>query len=189
MVEYALTVNSLRKSYGDIRAVDDISFEVRRGIIFCLVGPNGTGKTTTMEMIEGLKAPDSGEIRLLGMPIPEKAKQAKELMGIQLQTTGLFERLKVGEVVDLFRSFYRRPLPAKQLLSAVGLESKEGQLVSRLSGGQQQRRAVALALVNDPEILFLDELTVGLDPQARREAWRLIRSFKERGKTVFFTTH
>ncbi|UCD58590.1 MAG: ABC transporter ATP-binding protein, partial [Candidatus Hydrogenedentota bacterium] len=150
---------------------------------------NGAGKTTTMEVIEGLKEPDSGEIRLLDMPLPQELARAKQLMGIQLQTTSLFERLKVGEIVNLFRSFYAHPLPAEQVLAAVSLDSKKDQMVAELSGGQQQRLAVALALVNDPEIVFLDEPTAGLDPHARREAWQLIRSLKQKGTTVFLTTH
>ncbi|MBI5118898.1 ABC transporter ATP-binding protein [Candidatus Poribacteria bacterium] len=189
MSEYALVVKNLRKSYGGVTAVDGISFAIRRGTIFCLVGPNGAGKTTTMEIIEGLKAPDSGEIRLLDMALPSELARAKQLMGIQLQTTSLFERLKVGEIVNLFRSFYDRPVPANQLLSSVSLDSKANQMVAELSGGQQQRLAVALALVNDPEILFLDEPTAGLDPQARHEVWRLVQSIKHNGKTVFLTTH
>lgn len=189
MSEYALVVKNLTKSYGGVRAVDDLSFAIRRGTIFCFVGPNGAGKTTTMEIIEGLKRPDSGEIELLGMPMPEEQARAKELIGVQLQTTSLFERLKVGEIVDLFRSFYRSPLPRGEVLAAVTLEAKMGALVATLSGGQQQRLAVALALVNDPELVFLDEPTAGLDPHARREVWRLIRSLKEKGKTVFLTTH
>lgn len=189
MSEFALEVKDLRKSYGDVRAVDGISFRIPHGVVFCFVGPNGAGKTTTMEVIEGLKTPDSGEIRLLGMSMPEDAARVKQLIGIQLQTTGLFERLKVGEVVNLFRSFYARPVPAKQTLDTVSLTGRKDHLVSVLSGGQQQRLAIALALVNDPEILFLDEPTAGLDPQARHEVWRLIQSMKERGKTVFLTTH
>lgn len=189
MSEYALIVKDLRKSYGSIRAVDGISFAIRRGTIFCFVGPNGAGKTTTMEVIEGLKLPDSGEILLLDMALPAEAARVKQAMGVQLQTTGLLERLKVREIIDLFRSFYARPLPTEQVLAAVSLDAKKTQLVAELSGGQQQRLAVALALVNDPEILFLDEPTAGLDPQARREVWRVIQSVKENGKTVFLTTH
>ncbi len=189
MSEYALEVNGLTKSYVHVRAVDELTFSVRRGMIFCLVGPNGAGKTTTMEVIEGLKRPDSGTIRLLDMPLPQELKRAKQYMGIQLQTTSLFDRLKVGEIVKLFRSFYANPLPVEQVLAAVSLDTKSNQMISELSGGQQQRLAVALALVNDPEILFLDEPTAGLDPQARHEVWRLMQSVKERGKTVFFTTH
>lgn len=189
MSEYALVVKNLIKSYGGVRAVDDLSFAIRRGAIFCFVGPNGAGKTTTMEIVEGLKAPDSGEIELLGMPMPKEQARAKELIGVQLQTTSLFERLKVGEIVDLFRSFYRSPAPREEILASVSLESKRGAMVATLSGGQQQRLAVALALVNDPEMVFFDEPTAGLDPQARREVWRLIRSLKDKGKTVFLTTH
>ena len=189
MSEYALIVKGLRKSYGNIRAVDDISFTIRRGSIFCLVGPNGAGKTTTMEIIEGLKEADSGEITLLDMALPKEYAKAKHVMGIQLQTTSLFERLKVGETVNLFRSFYDNPLPAGEVLEAVSLSSKKNQMAAELSGGQQQRLALALALVNDPEIVFLDEPTAGLDPQARREVWRLIQSIKERNRTVFLTTH
>jgi ABC-2 type transport system ATP-binding protein len=189
MSEYALRVKNLRKVYGKVCAVNNISFSIRRGSIFCLVGPNGAGKTTTMEIIEGLKEPDSGEISLLDLPVPQETRRVKQLIGIQLQTTGLFERLKVGEMVNLFRSFYSNPVPADQVLEAVSLITKKSQLVSILSGGQQQRLAIALALVNDPEILFLDEPTAGLDPQARHEVWRLIQSIKQRGKTVFLTTH
>jgi ABC-2 type transport system ATP-binding protein len=189
MSEHALIVRNLTKSYGSVRAVDGISFAIRRGAIFCLVGPNGAGKTTTMEMIEGLKQPDSGEIVLLDMRLPQELGRAKQMIGVQLQTTGLFERLTAGELVNLFRSFYARPVPAADVLKAVSLETKSDQLVSQLSGGQQQRLAVALALVNDPELLFLDEPTAGLDPQARREVWRLIQSMKQREKTVFMTTH
>ncbi len=189
MSEYALVVKGLRKSYGNIRAVDDISFTIRRGSIFSLVGPNGAGKTTTMEIIEGLKEADSGEITLLDMALPKEYAKAKQVMGIQLQTTSLFERLKVGETVNLFRSFYDNPVPAAEVLEAVSLSSKKNQMAAELSGGQQQRLALALALVNDPEIVFLDEPTAGLDPQARREVWRLIQSIKERNRTVFLTTH
>ena len=189
MSEYALEVNGLIKSYGSVRAVDDISFAIRRGTIFCFVGPNGAGKTTTMEIVEGLKQPDSGEIELLGMPMPKEQARAKELIGVQLQTTNLFERLKVGEIVDLFRSFYQDPAASEDVIAAVSLESKKNDPVTSLSGGQQQRLAIALALVNNPELVFLDEPTAGLDPQARRDVWRLIQSLKEKGKTVFLTTH
>ena len=189
MYEYALEVMGLSKSYGSVKAVNDLSFAIRRGAIFCFVGPNGAGKTTTMEIIEGLKRPDSGEIKLLGMPMPKEQARAKELVGVQLQATSLFERLKVGETVDLFRSFYRSPSARDEILASVSLESKRDAMVATLSGGQQQRLAVALALVNDPEMVFFDEPTAGLDPQARREVWRLIRSLKDRGKTVFLTTH
>jgi len=187
--EFALKVEHLTKSYGNIRAVDDISFAIKKGSIFCFVGPNGAGKTTTMEIIEGLKRPDSGTIEMLDMPMPKEQAAAKELIGVQLQTTHLFERLKVGEVVNLFRSFYQNPAGSGEVISAVSLESKVNEPVAALSGGQQQRLALALALVNDPELVFLDEPTTGLDPQARRDAWRLIHSLKEKGKTVFLTTH
>lgn len=189
MSEYALEVKGLIKSYGSVRAVDDISFAIKRGTIFCFVGPNGAGKTTTMEIVEGLKQPDSGEIELLGMPMPKEQARAKELIGVQLQTTSLFERLKVGEIVDLFRSFYQNPAASENVIAAVSLEPKKNDPVTSLSGGQQQRLAIALALVNNPELVFLDEPTAGLDPQARRDVWRLIQSLKENGKTVFLTTH
>jgi ABC-2 type transport system ATP-binding protein len=189
MSEYALEVKGLTKLYGDIRAVNNISFAIKRGTIFCFVGPNGAGKTTTMEIVEGLKRPDSGEIELLGMPMPKEQARAKERVGVQLQTTSLFERLKVGEVVDLFRSFYQNPADSENVIAAVSLESKKDEPVTALSGGQQQRLAIALALVNNPELVFLDEPTAGLDPQARRDVWRLIQSLKDEGKTVFLTTH
>ena len=189
MSEYALVVKNLVKNYGSLRAVDDISFAIPHGAIFSFVGPNGAGKTTTMEIIEGLKKPDSGEIELLGMSMPREQARAKELVGVQLQATSLFERLTVAETANLFRSFYRKPLSSEEVLSAVSLESKRNDLVAALSGGQRQRLAVALALVNNPELVFLDEPTAGLDPQARREVWRLIQSIREKGKTVFLTTH
>jgi ABC-2 type transport system ATP-binding protein len=189
MTEYALVVKNLRKSYGGVPAVDDISFSIRRGAIFCFVGPNGAGKTTTMEIIEGLKKPDSGEIHLLGMSLPRELRRAREVMGVQLQTTSLFDRLTVGETVNLFRAFYARPLAASEALRTVSLDTRERHMVATLSGGQRQRLAIALALLNDPEILFLDEPTAGLDPQARREVWRMIESLRERGKTIFLTTH
>jgi len=189
MNDYALVVKDLKKSYGGVRAVDGISFSIRRGAIFCFVGPNGAGKTTTMEIIEGLKRPDSGEVEVLGMPMPREQARARELVGVQLQATSLFERLKVGETVNLFRSFYHSPLPSEEIIASVSLESKKDALVAALSGGQQQRLAIGLALVNDPELIFLDEPTAGLDPQERREVWRLIQSLRERGKAVFLTTH
>jgi len=189
MTENALVVKELTKAYGNTRAVDRISFSIKRGTVFCLVGPNGAGKTTTMEIIEGLKKPDSGEIRLFDLQLPDELARARHLMGVQLQTTSLFDRLRVGEIVNLFRSFYSHTLPTEQVLETVSLQSKKEQMVAELSGGQQQRVAIALALLNDPEILFLDEPTAGLDPQARREVWKLVDSLKQRGKTIFLTTH
>ncbi len=189
MSEYALVVKNLIKNYGNLRAVDDISFAIPHGTIFSFVGPNGAGKTTTMEIVEGLKKPDSGEIELLGMPIPREQAKAKERVGVQLQATSLFERLTVAETASLFRSFYIQPLSVEEVLTSVSLQSKRNALVSALSGGQRQRLAVALALVNNPELVFLDEPTAGLDPQARREVWSLIRSIREKSRTVFLTTH
>ncbi len=184
-----LVVEHLRKVYGTTVAVDDISFEVYRGEIFGMVGPNGAGKTTTIECIEGLRQPDSGSIRVLGLD-PHHDEHALRLrVGIQLQEAFLPDRLKVWEALDLYASFYPRALPGEDLLEQLGLADKRNTPFEKLSGGQKQRLFIALALVHDPEIVFLDELTTGLDPQARRTIWDLIRRIRELGKTILLTTH
>jgi len=187
--EIVLSVDALRKSYGPVRAVDGISFEVFRGEIFGMVGPNGAGKTTTIECLEGLRQPDEGEISVLGL---NPARQRTELMqriGVQLQQSALPHHLKVLEALDLFRSFYRKQADPRHLLETLGLRDSRHRKFGQLSGGQKQRLFIALALINDPEIVFLDELTTGLDPQARRAMWNLVRQMKQDGKTVFLTTH
>ena len=185
----AITVQGLEKRYGDVTAVDGISFQVHRGEVFGLLGPNGAGKTTTVECIEGLRIPDSGEIEVLGMRAHPTNYALKARLGIQLQGTAFLPRLTVEETLRLFASFYPRSLPMGELLDLVALREKRRSQVKTLSGGQRQRLALAMALVNDPEVLILDEPTSGLDPQARRSLWELITSLKGRGKTVLLTTH
>jgi ABC-2 type transport system ATP-binding protein len=182
-------VRHLVKEYPGVRAVDDISFDVQKGDIFGMVGPNGAGKTTTIECLEGLRQPDGGTIQVLGLdPIGDRY-QLRERMGVQFQTAALPDRIKVWEALDLFAAFYPRAVDWQPLLEQMGLAEKRDAYFAKLSGGQKQRVFIALALVNDPELVFLDELTTGLDPQARRAMWDQVRSIRERGTTVFLTTH
>lgn len=183
-----ISVQNLCKFYGEIKAVNDISFEVQRNEIFCLLGPNGAGKTTTLEILEGLRIPDSGSAFVDGMNIVKDTKKVKEIIGVQLQTTTLFDKLTVEETIDLFASFYKKN-SNKNLLKLVEMEEKKKAFVSELSGGQRQRLSIALALVNDPKLIFLDEPTTGLDPHVRRNVWNVIRNLKEEGKTIVLTTH
>ena len=182
-------VQGLRKTYGSVVAVDDVSFEVNEGEIFGMVGPNGAGKTTTIECIEGLRRPDRGRAKLLGMDPREKRRALAERIGIQLQESELPARLRVAEALDLFASFYERRADAGELLNTLELTEKRSSAFSKLSGGQKQRLFIALALINRPEMVFFDELTTGLDPQARRSMWDLVRQVRENGCTVFLTTH
>jgi len=184
-----IEVQGLCKSYGDLKAVQNISFTVVKGEVFGMLGPNGAGKTTTMEIVEGLRESDSGSVEVLGLNIKRESRQVKARIGVQLQTTALYPYLTVSEVLDLFGSFFPRSLAVGQLLSLVKLEDSRRKLCTHLSGGQQQRLSVALALVNDPEILFLDEPTAGLDPQARHSIWEVVEFARQREKTVFLTTH
>ena len=184
-----IRVGDVRKSYGDVRAVDGVTFSVSSGQIFGLLGPNGAGKTTTVEMLEGLRQPDSGSLEVLGIDVARHPDALKERIGVALQTAELYPKLTVVEVLDLFRSFYRRSVPTAQLLEFLDLGERRTAQTRHLSGGQRQRLAVALALVNDPEVVFLDEPTTGLDPAARRALWRLVERLKEQGKTVLLTTH
>jgi ABC-2 type transport system ATP-binding protein len=184
-----VVLDNLRKSYGDLRAVDGVSFEVRRGEIFGMVGPNGAGKTTTIECLEGLRQPSEGSARVLDLDPQRDGYELRERIGVQLQQSALPDRLKVREALDLFTAFYRHPVDWRPILDELGLSEKAGAPFAKLSGGQKQRLFIALALVNDPDIVFLDELTTGLDPQARRAMWDLVKSIRERGKTVFLTTH
>jgi ABC-2 type transport system ATP-binding protein len=185
----AIEVENLVKTYGTLRAVDGISFEVQDGEVFGMLGPNGAGKSTTVEMIEGLRQPDSGTICVLGIDVVKQPDRIKQRVGVQLQTTALFQKLTVRELLTLFASFFARSLPIDEVIAVVNLEEKANTRSKNLSGGQQQRLAVAIALVNDPEIVFLDEPTTGLDPQARRSLWDVIANLQQRGKTVFLTTH
>lgn len=185
-----IQVSAIRKTYGPTVAVDDISFEVNDGEIFGLIGPNGAGKTTTMECIEGLRTLDRGAISVLGLDPFKDAYKLQERIGVQLQQAQLQKRIKVWEAVDLWASLYqRKAIDGERLLEQLGLIDKRNAWFMTLSGGQKQRLFIALALINDPELVFLDELTTGLDPQARRAIWELVRGIRERGKTVFLTTH
>jgi ABC-2 type transport system ATP-binding protein len=185
----ALLVRQLRKAYKDVVAVDGLDLEVRTGECFGLLGPNGAGKTTTVEICEGLTAPDSGEVEVLGRRWSSDAAQLRQRLGIQLQDTQLSEKLTVRETVRLFRSFFRQGAEASAVIARVQLEEKQNSRVGDLSGVQKQRLALACALVGDPDFLFLDEPTTGLDPQARRQLWELIEKFKESGRTILLTTH
>ncbi|MFL5561004.1 MAG: ABC transporter ATP-binding protein [Gemmatimonadaceae bacterium] len=186
----AIRVTGLRKAYGRQLAVDDISLDVESGEIFGLVGPNGAGKTTTMECVEGLRVPDRGTITVLGLDPVRDVYALQERIGVQLQQAQLQKRIKVWEAVHLWASLYRRqPRGAEQLLEQLGLTEKRDAWFMTLSGGQKQRLFIALALINDPDVVFLDELTTGLDPQARRAIWDLVRDIRARGRTVFLTTH
>jgi ABC-2 type transport system ATP-binding protein len=182
-------VRDLRKTYGGITVVDGISFEVKSGEIFGLLGPNGAGKTTTTEMIEGLREADSGYISLLGLDGKASREAIKEKIGIQLQIPSLMPLLSVEEILTLFGKLYKRPVPVKDLMDLLSLTESRKVLSKNLSGGQQQRLSVAMALINDPEIAFLDEPSTGLDPQTRRGLWEVIEAMKKRGKTVLITTH
>src|SRR5476651_1690378 len=190
MTSPVIQVSSCRKTYGSTVAVDEVSFDVHDGEIFGLIGPNGAGKTTTMECVEGLRTPDRGTISVLGMDPVRDVYKLQERIGVQLQQAQLQKRIKVWEAVDLWASLYRKQtVDGDRLLEQLGLADKRNAWFMTLSGGQKQRLFIALALINDPEVVFLDELTTGLDPQARRAIWELVRGIRDRGKTVFLTTH
>jgi ABC-2 type transport system ATP-binding protein len=185
-----IRVSGIRKTYGRTVAVDEVSFEVNEGEIFGLIGPNGAGKTTTMECVEGVRKLDRGNILVLGLDPFRDVYKLQERIGVQLQQAQLQKRIKVWEAVDLWASLYKKKaVDAERLLEQLGLADKREAWFMNLSGGQKQRLFIALALINDPEVVFLDELTTGLDPQARRAIWELVRQIRERGKTVFLTTH
>ena len=184
-----ISVSNLGKRYGRTVAVDDVSLEVFEGEIFGLIGPNGAGKTTTMECVEGNRVPDKGKISVLGLDPRRDANALRQRIGVQHQEAHLQKRIKVWEAVDLWRSLYPRVVDTDALLAGLGLESKRNAWFMTLSGGQKQRLFIALALIHEPEVVFLDELTTGLDPQARRAIWGLVTGIRERGTTVFLTTH
>ena len=189
MPSTVIEVANLRKTYGATIAVDDISFAVHEGEIFGLIGPNGAGKTTTMECVEGIRKPDGGAISVCGLDPRRDAYALQGRMGIQLQEAQLQKRIKVWEAVDLWSSLYSRTVDTAALVERLGLTAKRNSWFMTLSGGQKQRLFIALALIHDPEIVFLDELTTGLDPQARRAIWGLVTDLRDCGKTVFLTTH
>jgi ABC-2 type transport system ATP-binding protein len=189
-MQTVIEVKGIRKVYGKTVAVEEASFEVKQGEIFGLIGPNGAGKTTTMECIEGLRKPDGGAITVLSLDPFRQVYQLQERIGVQLQQAQLQKRIKVWEAVDLWASLYKKSaVDAAGLLEQLGLTEKRNAWFMNLSGGQKQRLFIALALINDPEVVFLDELTTGLDPQSRHAIWDLVRGIRERGKTVFLTTH
>ncbi len=187
--ETVVEVSNLVKSYGDLKAVNEISFSVTKGEVFGMLGPNGAGKTTTVEIIEGLRTADSGIVTLLGMDVSRDVRAIKERIGVQSQQPALYPKLTVLETINFFRTLYKKSIPASDIIKLAALEESRKVLYQNLSGGQQQRLSVALAFVNDPDVIFLDEPTTGLDPQARRAMWEVIENFHMTGKTVFLTTH
>ncbi len=184
-----VSVQNLKVRYGDTIAVDDVSISIRRGEIFGILGPNGAGKTTTVECIAGLRRPDDGVITVLGLDVHAHARELRERVGVQLQTSELPDKIQVREALELFASFYADPMDPAELLSLLRLEEKATTRYVNLSGGQRQRLSIALALVGRPELAILDELTTGLDPQSRRETWRLIEGIRDEGLTVILVTH
>lgn len=189
MNEPVVTVRNVSKQYGRKKVVDAISFEVRKGEIFGILGPNGAGKTTTLEMIEALRPIDDGQVFLCGIDVSSNPDGAKQIIGVQLQSSSFFDRLTLRELLNMFGSLYRHSVGADRLLADVQLTDKAQSYIDTLSGGQRQRFSIASALVNDPKILFLDEPTTGLDPQARRNLWQLIQRINKKGMTVVLTTH
>jgi len=187
--EVILKVENLKKSYGKFRAVKGVSFEVKKGEIFGLLGPNGAGKTTTLEMIEGLRKIDSGKAEIAGMSVSEHTEKIKSIIGVQLQASSFFDFLSLSELLKFFGNLYGRNVDPERILAEVELKDKKKVYVKTLSGGQKQRFSIASALVNKPQILFLDEPTTGLDPQARRHLWELIKSIRGKGMTIVITTH
>jgi ABC-2 type transport system ATP-binding protein len=188
-VELAVRCQKLQKRYGDVVAVDGLSFEVRRGECYGLLGPNGAGKTTTIEILEGLLSPDGGEVEVLGCQWKTDGRELRQRLGVQLQETQFTDKLTVEETLRLFRSFYKRGRSIDELIGLVELETKRRSWVVKLSGGQKQRLSIACALAGDPDLLFLDEPTTGLDPQSRRQLWNILTRFREAGGTVLITTH
>ena len=187
--DVVISVDGLVKSFGDLNAVDGVSFKVHKGEIFGILGPNGAGKTTTLECIEGLYEPTSGRISVLGMQTQSEARNIKELIGVQLQASAYFDYLTLEEILNLFARFYKRHASTSELLERVGLSDKSKARVNTLSGGQQQRFTIAATLINEPELIILDEPTTGLDPQARRSLWDFIQDINADGRTVVLTTH
>ncbi len=189
MSNFILEVEDLKKYYGQVKAIDGVNFKVKQGSVFTLLGPNGAGKTTTIEIIEGLRTPDSGKIRFLGKLVSKIGREEKTYIGVSLQETNLIPYLTVRETLDMFKSIFERSLDADEVLKMVSLEDKSSTYIKNLSGGQKQRLVIGLAMINDPLILFLDEPTTGLDPQARRNTWDILLDLKRNGKTIILTTH
>ncbi len=185
----AITVKNLSKRYGSLQAIDDVSFEIDEGEIFGFLGPNGAGKTTTLEIMEGLRKGDKGTILIDGKHLSNEYQEIKEIIGVQLQSTSIYNKIKVWEALKLFGSYYRHSLSVDYMLDLLSLQEKRNSYVERLSGGQQQRLSLGIALINDPKIVFLDEPSAGIDPQARRNLWAIIHQMKEENRTVVLTTH
>ena len=188
-MEQIIQVQDLRKSYGELKAVDGVSFSVGSGEVFGILGPNGAGKTTTVEILEGMREPDGGTAVVNGIDVQKDPRAIKKVIGIQLQSSAFFDRLNLAEILDVMASLYHREIDAMDLLREVELADRADALFKELSGGQKQRFSIASTLVNDPILLFLDEPTTGLDPQARRHMWALVQRFKSEGRTVLLTTH
>ena len=187
--EYIVKINNLKKFYGDIPAVDGVSFNVKKGEVFGMLGPNGAGKTTIIEIIEGMRLADSGTATINGFDIRKNPKSVKKIIGVQLQQNSFFDYLNLSEIIELYASLYGYKLNPFDLLSKVGLVQKQKAHYKELSGGQKQRLSIAVALVNNPIVLFLDEPTTGLDPQARRHVWNLVKKIRTEGSTIIMTTH
>lgn len=188
-MEKVIQVNNLVKKYGKLTAVNNISFDVQKGEIFGLLGENGAGKTTTLEIIEGLRKATSGEVKVLGMDTKKNIREIKKRIGVQLQSSAYYNFLKLDEILKLFAGFYNKKVDTAKLFEMVGLKEKANHYVNSLSGGQKQRFSIIASLINDPEIVFLDEPTTGLDPIGRRNTWEIISKIKEGGKTIILTTH
>ena len=188
-IDPVIVAKELRKKYEDIQAVDGISFEVRRGEVFGMLGPNGAGKTTTIEILEGMRDADSGEAIINGINVKDDPRAVKAMIGVQLQQNAFFDNLTLAEIVDLYARLYNSKIDPVEILSRVGLEHRHKARYAHLSGGQKQRLSIAVALVNDPVVLFLDEPTTGLDPQARRQVWALVKKISGNGATIVLTTH
>ena len=184
-----IEVQDLRKSYGSLTAIAGVSFSVEAGEVFGILGPNGAGKTTTVEILEGMRPPDSGVALVSGIDVRKDPRRVKSIIGTQLQASAFFDKLSLSEILEVFGSLYGRRVDSRTLLDLVDLDEKAKSLFKELSGGQKQRFSIAAALVNDPVLLFLDEPTTGLDPQARRHMWELVRRFKSEGRTILLTTH
>ncbi|MCD6147083.1 MAG: ABC transporter ATP-binding protein [Thermoplasmata archaeon] len=188
-MEYAIEVEGLTKLYGDLKAVNNISFKVREGEVFAFLGPNGAGKTTTVEIIETIRNPTKGKVKVLGYDISKSTREIKERIGVLPQEFISFERLTVKETLTYFSNLYKKHADIDEIIDTIDLRDKENELYMNLSGGLKQRVGVAIALVNDPDVIFLDEPTTGLDPRARRDVWDAVAGLKKQGKTVFLTTH
>ncbi|SOC43111.1 ABC transporter ATP-binding protein [Ureibacillus acetophenoni] len=188
-MSYVIEINNIEKSYGKVKAVDGISLQVKRGEVLGIIGANGAGKSTTLEIMMGLRKPDTGTVTVLGMDITNSSDQIKQRIGIQLQQTALYDRIKVKEALELFSSYYEKKRDVNEIIETLGLRPYLNKFVKNLSGGWQQRTSLALALINDPDIIFLDEPTTGLDPQARLELWGCINRYRAEGKTIILSTH